>query len=463
LFRGSPLERSSNVLGFAESRMEKPLNEHQRAALANVVETIDSRSDDIIAFASEFVRQPSVNPELEPNSDAERPASEWLRDRLTDTRAFDAIDFWEVESNRSNVVATRSGAGGGRSLIWVSHTDVVPVNPEQRAAWHGDPFSGEIRDGKLWGRGAADMKGASAAQAMAAILLKDAGVELKGSLTIAHTCGEESGRYWLGCNSLIDRGYTAELAIFPECSNFEVFHVGKGEIYFRLTVQGKSTHICNRHLVTQPLPHGVEREGVSAIDNMLKYQNAILELERQWSLWETHPLLPPAGQFISVNSIHAGANDSAVPDSNIPDVCIATGSMLFYPHRAAADVIDVVRATIDRVTANDPWLSKHPPTLEIPFGHPHKEALNMPGDHPGVESIAVAMEALTGVQAVKGVAPAVGDCNYWFAAGQPALWFGPGRDVGGIHGANEYISIQDIVDATKAFAAVSIAWCDVVV
>jgi acetylornithine deacetylase/succinyl-diaminopimelate desuccinylase-like protein len=433
---------------------------HQ-AALDRIVSMIDDRSDQILEFASEFVRQPSVNPELDPNPDAERPATEWLRQQLDGAKAFDKVDYWEVEPNRGNVVATRAGRGRGRSLIWVSHNDVVPVNAEQRSVWDGDPFSGEIRDGRLWGRGAADMKGPSAAQAMAGIILHDAGVKLNGDLTLAHTCGEESGRYWLGCNAVLDRGYSADLAIFPECSDFSIFHVGKGEIYFRLTVPGKSTHICNRHLVAHLLPHGEERPGVSAIDNMLKYQLAFLELERNWGLWYTNPLLPPGGQFISINSIHAGTVAASVPDSNIPDICVATGSMLFYPHFQAEDVIAEVKGVVDRVTESDPWLRSHPPTLEIPFGHPHKEALNMPADHPGIEVISTAMERLTGKPAPLGVAPAVGDCNYWFAAGQPSLWFGPGSDIGGVHGANEYISTADIIEATKAFAAVTMEWCGV--
>jgi acetylornithine deacetylase/succinyl-diaminopimelate desuccinylase-like protein len=435
------------------------LNGKQRVALDRVVELADRRADEILAFAGEFIRQPSINPELEPNPDAERPAQEWLAAQLEKSGVFDKVDVWEVEPNRTNVVATQKGKGGGKSLIWVSHTDVAPVNAEQRAVWEGDPFSGEVRDGLLLGRGSADMKGSSTAQAWMPILLKEAGVELAGDLLIAHTCGEESGRYWLGCNAVLDRGYSADLSIFPECSDFEIFHVGKGEIYFRLTVPGKSAHIAERNYATIPLPHGEERIAVSAIDNMLKYQLAILELERNWAKWETSPVLPPGGQFISINSIHAGGSDASVPDSNIPDVCVATGSMLFYPHRTIAEIIDEVRATIDRVTESDPWLREHPPTLEIPFGHPPKEALNMPADHPGVEAISTAMETLTGKKPKRGVSYAVGDCNYWFAEGQPALWFGPGTRTGGVHGANEFIAAPDIVEATKAFAAVAIEWC----
>jgi acetylornithine deacetylase len=435
------------------------VNSEQRAALDRVVALADSRAQEILDFAGEFIRQPSINPELEPNPDAERPAQEWLAAQLERSGAYDAIDVWEVEPNRTNVVATRKGKGGGKSLIYVSHTDVVPVNAEQRAAWDGDPFSGEVRDGFLLGRGSADMKGASVSAAFAAMLLKDAGIELAGDLLIAHTCGEESGRYWLGCNAVLDRGYSAELAVFPECSDFEIFHVGKGEIYFRLTVPGKSAHIAQRNLATIPLPHGEERAAVSAIDNMLKYQIAILDLERNWAKWETSPVLPSGGQFISINSIHAGAPDSGVPDSNIPDVCVATGSMLFYPRRTIAEIIAEVQATVDRVTESDPWLREHPPTLEIPYGHPPKEALNMPADHPGVEAISDAMEALTGTAPKRAVSFAVGDCNYWFAEGQPAIWFGPGTQVGGFHGANEFILARDLIEAAKAYAAIAIEWC----
>lgn len=422
---------------------------------------IDDRADEIVGLASQFVRQRSINPELESNEEAERPAQEWLRDQLVTRGVFDSIDVFAVQPNRPNVVATRKGTGGGRSLTWLAHSDVVPVNAEMAAAWDGDPFSGEIRDGKIWGRGAADMKGPSIAQAMATVILHDAGVRLKGTVTTAHTIGEESGRYLWGCNAILDRGYGADLAIITEMSDSTIYHAAKGEIYFRLTVPGKSTHICNRQLVTLPLPYGVDRPGVSAIDNMLKYQLALLDLERQWATWRSDPHVEPGGMFISVNSIHAGSYNASVPDSNIPDSCVATGSMLFYPHLKASEVIEDVRAAIERVTAGDYWLREHPPVLDIPFGHPHKEAINMPVDHPGVEAIAVAMERVTGRRAPLGVAPYVCDANYWFGAGQPSLVFGCGAFNPGVHGANEYYEVEHLIQSTKAFAAITMEWCGV--
>src|SRR5581483_972615 len=172
-----------------------------------------------------------------PNADAERPAQEWLRDQLQQSGAFDAVDFWEVAQNRPNVAAKRSGAGGGRSLTWSAHTDVVPITEEQAEQWEGGgPFSGEVRDGKLWGRGASDMKGAIAAYAMAARVIADSGIRLQGDLILAQACGEESGRRDIGCNTILERGYRSDLAIFPEPSNFAIYPTIKGELYFRLTV-----------------------------------------------------------------------------------------------------------------------------------------------------------------------------------------------------------------------------------
>src|SRR6185503_8215959 len=149
--------------------------------LQRVLSAIDARADEIVEFAAELIRQPSVNPDLEPNDLAERPAQDWLHDQLTASGAFDTVDRWQIAPNRPNVVAVRKGVGGGRSLTWAAHTDVVPVTPEQAAQWRGaGPFSGEVSDGKLWGRGASDMKGAIAAYTMATRILCDEGIRLKG-------------------------------------------------------------------------------------------------------------------------------------------------------------------------------------------------------------------------------------------------------------------------------------------
>ena len=430
--------------------------------MARVLAAIDQRADEIVEFASAFIQQPSINPDLEPNEPAERPAQEWLSAQLVNSGAYDTVDMWEVAPNRPNVVAIRKGAGGGRSLTWAAHTDVVPVTPEQAAQWSGaGAFSGEVRDGKLWGRGASDMKGAIAAYVMAARILHDSDVRLAGDLFLAQACGEESGRRDIGCNTILERGYRSDLAIFPEPTNFHIYPTAKGEIYFRLTVPGKSTHICNRHLVAQALPHGVERPGVSAIDNMLKYQLAFLELERQWLLWRTNAAVESGGMFININTLQAGSSLTSIPDS-----CDATGSLLFFPDLAAGDVMAEIRATVDRVTAGDYWLREHPPLLDLPLESASsapwvKEPVNMPFDHPGVLTIAEALQSVSSRKLVIETSPFVCDANFWFPLDQPSLIFGVGDPSWGIHGTNEFLPVADLIEATRLFAAVTMAWCGI--
>ena len=428
--------------------------------LDRVLKAVDDRAEEIVAFAAELIRQPSVNPDLEANDLAERPAQEWLRDQFRSSGAYEVVDSWEVAERRPNVVAMRKGAGGGRSLTWSAHTDVVPVTPEQAEQWEGgDPFSGEMRDGKLWGRGASDMKGAIAAYAMASRILHDEGIRLRGDLILSQACGEESGRRDIGCNTILERGYRSDLAIFPEPSNFRIYPTAKGELYFRLTVPGKSTHICNRHLVAQALPYGVERPGVSAIDNMLKYHLALLELERQWLLWRTNPNVESGGMFINLNTMHAGTSITSIPDS-----CDATGSLLFYPDLSADEVMAEIRATIDRVTAGDYWLRDHPPVLDLPLDAGSdapwvKEPVNMPFDHPGVLTISRVLSEVSNREVVVETAPFVCDANFWFPLGQPSLIFGLGDPSWGIHGTNEFLPVDDLIEATRVFAAVTMAWC----
>ena len=430
--------------------------------LDRVLKTIDDRADEIVRFAGDLIRQPSINPDLEANDAAERPAQEWLRDRFTASGAFTEVDFWEAAANRPNVVAVRKGSGGGRSLLWSAHTDVVPVTPEQAEQWEGaGPFSGEVSNGKLWGRGASDMKGAIAAYTMATLILHDLGVTLKGDLKLAQSVGEEAGRRDIGCNTVLQRGHTADFAIFPEPSNFSIYPTVKGEIYFRLTVPGKSTHICNRQLVAQPLPYGVERPGVSAIDNMLKYQLAILELEKQWSLWRSNPHVPAGGMFINMNTMQAGTSLTSVPDS-----AEATGSLLFNPDLTGEEVMTELRACIDRVTAADYWLREHPPILDLPLDAESaapwlKEPVNLSHDHPAVDLIRGVVERITGKTPPVTISPFVCDANFWYPLGQECLIFGVGDPSWGIHGTNEFLPVDDLIKATKLFAAVTMEWCGI--
>ena len=125
-----------------------------------------------------------------------------------------------------------------------------------------------------------------------------------------------------------------------------------------------------------------------------------------------------------------------------------------------------IRETVDRVTESDYWLRDHQPVLDLPLDSTSeapwvKEPVNMPFDHPGVLTIADALRSVSSRDAVVETAPFVCDANFWFPLGQPSLIFGLGDPSWGIHGTNEFLPVEDLIEATKLFAAVTLAWCGV--
>ncbi len=155
---------------------------------------VDSLHNEIIALERELVKIPSVNTGFMPTGD-ETPGCEHIKQFL----AEDGIDSEILESapGRGNLIARLEGSSGNAGLMFMSHTDVVPV--EEESKWRFPPFSATISDGRIYGRGASDCKGLLTAQLMAVRLLKRNGVRLKDSLILASGADEEhGGRYGFG-------------------------------------------------------------------------------------------------------------------------------------------------------------------------------------------------------------------------------------------------------------------------
>ena len=157
----------------------------------DLLDAVDAARDEIIEFCQALVRVPSINTGVMPTGN-ETPAALILQAKL----AAEGIDSEILESapNRGNFIAKLAGSAGTPRLLYLSHTDVVPV--EDEGAWTHPPFGAEIHEGRIYGRGSNDMKNTVAAEAMAMIILKRAGVQLRGDLVFASGADEESGGKW---------------------------------------------------------------------------------------------------------------------------------------------------------------------------------------------------------------------------------------------------------------------------
>ncbi len=201
-----------------------------------------------------------------------------------DLEAIRADPDWpgeEMARTSLPVVIGRAGPSAGRRVVLSGHLDVVP--PGDPTTWTGDPWAGEIRDGRLFGRGACDMKGGVASILGAVRALGRGGDlgRLDGELVVAFVPSEEDGGQ--GTLAAIRAGVTGDLAIIPEPSNLDVVVAHAGAITFRLTVPGRAAHASQR------------REGVSALDKLFVLLRALEADETRRNGAETDPLMNASG------------------------------------------------------------------------------------------------------------------------------------------------------------------------
>jgi len=184
--------------------------------------SIEARREELVDLTRELIRFPTVNPPGE----AYRPCAEFIGRRLA-RRGF-ALEYVRAEGTagdserwpRLNVIARRESGLPGPCVHFNGHIDVVQTG----AGWTVDPFAGTVREGKLFGRGACDMKGGLAAAIVAVEALIDSGARLPGTLEISGTVDEESGGYG-GVHYLAERGFFSpprvDHVIIPEPLNVD--------------------------------------------------------------------------------------------------------------------------------------------------------------------------------------------------------------------------------------------------
>lgn len=432
----------------------------EKKVLKEIYDYIDDHRDDILKTLKEYINFRSVNTEqLQDGETTEMVACQkWVSQELEKTGYFGKVEYYEKAEGRPNVVGKRKGNGNGRSLHFNAHTDVVTVSQEQAAQWTMlSPFDGGVKDEKVWGRGASDMKAGGTAMLHAAKALAAHDVQLKGDLLMSFVDGEESGRADIGIFTLLDRGYTSDFSIMAEPTNLEhIYHKTKGEIYFNIKIRGDSTHICNRYKTIWPQRNKEDQVGVNAIDKMVKIINALSELERSWGLEYNDPSLDPGATTVTVSMIKGGESFSAQAGE-----CEMTIASMFAPQLSIKDIKEQLMNTIDYISNHDHWLKNHRPEVKVPF--PGKEPLNVSEKDAGIAVLANTYEQILGKPPKVGPGFFVGDANYFFEKGQKCIYFGPGNADFGIHGTNEYVPVEHVIGATKIYAAMAINWCEMVI
>src|SRR6516164_8451496 len=404
-----------------------------------LLKQIDVNQDKSIKFLQQMVSIPSVTGD-------EAKIQKLLADYLT--RIGLEVDVWESDweklkkhpgyipvdrgyEGRPNIVAIWKGNGGGRSLLFNGHTDVIPVGNGE--GWSDNPWSASIKNGRLYGRGSCDMKSGVASHIMAVQNVIETGLKPKGDVYIDIVVDEEISGH--GTLDTVIRGYTADAGISGETSGLAVQPACIGRIWFEIEIQGKPAGIQKRY------------EGISGIELGNKIVKAVADLEAKRVATVTHPLYPNVLDTLPciIGSFSAGNYPSAFPAN-----ALLKGSIGTVPGEDHEGVKQSLVQQIARAAAEDPWMKLHPP--KVRFVGYDAQASEIPRDHPIVKTVSKNYKEVTGREPEISGRQGAADTRFLNRyAHTPTVIFGPGSTAV-MHADDEYVSIDDYLTAIKVVA-----------
>ncbi|MEO6525655.1 MAG: ArgE/DapE family deacylase [Gemmatimonadaceae bacterium] len=380
---------------------------------------------DARALAAALVRIDSRNPSLSPGAPGESACVSLLRHAL-DAWGF-RTEVHDAAPGRPNLVARIGGAVGSAAshgtLMFSGHLDVVGTEGMSHA-----PFAAIEADGRLYGRGATDMKGGIAA--MCAAAWRAARHELRGEIIVAATADEEYES--IGTRVLLERGVRADAAIVGEPTCLEIMPAHRGFVWVEIEVSGRAAHGSRWDLGVDAIRHaGLLLAELDRVDEE--------ELPRT-----QHPLL-------GRGSLHASLIEGGIGMSTYPDRCVVRLERRTLPGESGADVVAEVERACGAVRARRASFAAAVRLLTT------QGASDVAQDALVVRELGGALRACGEAVRVSGMS-AWTDAALLNAAGIPAVCFGPG-DISLAHAAEEYIPLDEIDRATAVLAALAQRWC----
>jgi acetylornithine deacetylase len=391
----------------------------------------------LIAFRSEGGRETPVQEHIAAlMGDAGLHVDQWEIDleRLRRHPAYHA----EIERDRALGVVGRLGRGGGRILVLNGHSDVVPAGEPDR--WTVPPWEATVRAGRVYGRGAVDMKGGLCCALFAVRAIRDAGIDLAGTVLIQSVVGEEDGG--VGTLAAIERGHTGDGAIVLEPTALMIAPAQAGALNFRLTVPGRAAHGAFRG------------EGVSPLEPFLRLYEAMRDFEAGRNRNVEDPLF--AGYEIPF-ALCVGTLRSGIWASTVAESLTCEGRLGIAVGEEPAAVKRAFAAALDDAARADPWLREQPPVLE--WWGAQFEPAAIASDDPIVTTLAAAHGAVTGEPPLLRGMPYGADMSLLVKhGGTPSVLYGPG-DVRRAHAPDEFVPIRDLQVVTRTLALVILRFC----
>jgi len=392
--------------------------------IENILNAVDREYE--INLLRELIGIKSANPPGDCTEIANRVEAEMK------SIGVDKVEIIEPAPGRRNVIGTL-GKGNGPTLLMYAHLDVVPVKDDELKEWKCDPYAGEIIDGKMYGRGAADTKSGLTAMLAAARALVKAGVTLQGKVVLMAVADGETGDI-MGVKYMAENNMLqGDFAIACEPSGFNIIRQFKGRIWCELNVRGKAVHAS------------VPEEGINAVVKMAKIVEAIngLKLNYKYDQFLGH-------STIAFSTISGGSVPNAVAGH-----CRATFDVRLVPGQTVAGVMSELQAVLDKLKSEDP-------ELEVDLGilpGAAREQCETPEDVGIIKSISAAYKTVMGQEVSFGAGiESPGAVYHFLHAGIPGVFYGPGA-IWNAHLPNEFVILDNLVNVAKTYALVALDIC----
>jgi len=376
--------------------------------------------DATIEFLRDMVAINSVNPSLVPGGAGEAQAA----DRFSqEVRSFGLdAQLREIAPGRTNSVAVLEGRRPGRTLMLCGHLDTVGVEGMDA------PFDPVERDGRLYGRGAQDMKGGVAAMVGAARWIAEHGGLESGRLVLAGVADEEYAS--IGADALVTE-WKADAAVVTEPTDLIIAIGHRGFSWVEITTRGIAAH------GSRP------KDGRDAILRMGRVLARLESLDKDLQAGPPHPIL-------GTGSLHASLIDGGREISTYPDRCTLKMERRLITGEPLEIGLEEVEKILAELKRQDPEFDA---CAEFIFGRPPYE---LPRDHELAESLQKIMSS-------EGRSPQVSGMSFWTDAailgqsGIPSVVFGPGG--AGLHGISEYVLIDEVLACQQALVDLTLRFC----
>jgi len=407
----------------------------------NIAAYLGNQADRATGILSRLIEIPSV-------AGGEGPVAEYLHELLAGVA--DVCEFVPVTEaikadpdyssplkglkygDRPNLRVVRQGSGGGKSVIFNTHMDVVPPSRQ-----HEQPFTARLVDGNIYGRGACDAKGQIATLCLLLMALDELAIPLAGDVEVHFVIEEEVGGN--GTVAMVRQEPRADACIVLEPTGFGIHPQIRGAVWFEVSVYGRAGH--------SGAPGGTVSalyKAIDAIEIFKSYHKRILA--------ESRGHYPLFDQFENPMPLTIGQLEAGDFPSQAPQTAVFKGVLGLLPDRTKEQVMAEMRQALR--TEGDEWLAEH---FEIDFTYRHDASIIEP-DHELVQ----ALERAAGAQGVAAeVAAMTASCDAWMYNNQlgiPTVVFGPG-ELGVAHSNQEHIAGGDLLTGAGILLDFVRSWC----